>query len=454
MYEAHLGDSSIKFSKETIIYSLLSLIVFGYGFTPFLNKDLNSFFEVLLGIYFFYLFISNENNFRKDKMVKIFILLMLTQIATWLSVKFSHPELATNLPKIDRLGKLCLFIPIAWHLSGNKKRMFYFLIFALLGFFLAIFLKNDMVLQIQQGLNGYRLDFGIRNAQHPSMVFGMILLFSLVGCLFVSNKILKFIVFPSLIFICFFGLGFTQTRQSFVGLAAAFAIVLFVSLIFKIISFKKFLFCVATISLIFISLVKFSHLDARFHSTNSFFASLKNPTFASLNNLSLDEKLSFYISNIPDTGTGIRVKTWLNAVPWILEKPFLGWGSDARSTSIKQSKFLSEFIKKNFGHLHNFHIEMILSYGVVGFFILCGIYVWLIWSSFTLKDTSKYNRFIFILAVAFSVYWFTINNFESMNSFWTGVFVNNAICGFIYSSYLYKNRNSEINEYSNSCEIP
>jgi hypothetical protein len=43
----------------------------------------------------------------------------------------------------------------------------------------------------------------------------------------------------------------------------------------------------------------------------------------------------------------------------------------------------------------------------------------------------------FLLTTFFISYWIVINNFEAFNTFWTGVFVLNTVCGCIYTKYLH-----------------
>lgn len=431
------GRKVFNFYKKNIESLSAGFIVFGYALTPFFSKSINNFFEVLLGIYFFYILLIDKNNLRKDKMVIIFFLIFFAQIASWVSVRLFYSEFAYIVPKIDRLCKLFLFIPIAFYLRKFQKLPYLFLVTALLGFFVGIILKNDLFSLIPLGLDGYRLDFGIRNAQHSSMVFGIILLFSTVSLFLMAKNRLEFAALAVLICICCFGLMFTQSRQSFLALTAAFAFINTATFFLKTISLRKKIIKIFFTLILLLCLVQIGNLGSRFESVNGLFTSFKIDQINGLDDLTLEDKVSICVKSLPGTSGGIRLKTWLNAIPWILEKPILGWGSEARTFSIKNSKILPDEIKDKFGHLHNFHIELILSYGLIGACLLGALYFWLIFSAFKVWSAfkSEYNTYILILAAAFILYWFTINNFESMNSFWTGVFVHNIFCGFIYSNY-------------------
>jgi O-antigen ligase len=422
-------------------------IVFFYAFTPFISKSANSVFEIFLGIFLFYLFVKNPKYFRKDFMTKIFIMLILFQIVTWVSVKMSRPDLAYALPKIDRLGKLFLFIPVAWGLRKKTLSINLIFITVLAGFIIALFVHSNFLSEIKSAIHGRRIDFGIKNAQHTSMVFGIFLMFSFYKLVFIESfkKYNQIILNFTILLFSLAGLISTQTRQTFVALFISFLFTFAFIFILKIVK-KRNLIMLFFLSIFLLSvLFKLGNLDKRFEETDKSFDILVSSLIEGKKFDTFDDRINFYIKELPNTGTGIRLKTWFVALPWIVEKPVLGWGSEARTFVIKNSEVLPKSIVKKFGHLHNYHIEIILSYGFVGFVLIWSFYIWLVGSLYKIRDCLRENNdlYVIVIAFAFVIYWLVVNCFESLNSFWTGVFMNNIVCGCIYSKYLYYKINKE-----------
>jgi len=172
---------------------IFCLILF-YSFTPFISGKINSLSQALLGCLFFYLLIKNPFFFRKEKMTRLFFLAVLAQIITWVLITISNPELSSKLPSVDRLGKLFLFIPIAWGLRKTENPLKYVFIASLSGFILGILINSDFLSELGSAINGERIDFGIKNAQHPSMIFGLIFLICFLN-VFVFEKLEEKFVF-------------------------------------------------------------------------------------------------------------------------------------------------------------------------------------------------------------------------------------------------------------------
>ncbi|MDZ7851451.1 MAG: O-antigen ligase family protein [Halomonas sp.] len=72
------------------------------------------------------------------------------------------------------------------------------------------------------------------------------------------------------------------------------------------------------------------------------------------------------VENVPYTSIGIRINTWLAALEWIEQRPLVGWGGQARSLVIEHTPWLPPFVKENFGHPHNYLLEVWVAYGLLG----------------------------------------------------------------------------------------
>jgi len=140
--------------------------------------------------------------------------------------------------------------------------------------------------------------------------------------------------------------------------------------------------------------------------------------------------------NIGMSSIGIRVNSWIEAKDWILRHPLIGLDSAAIAEVIHQSKIFSKSMKKRFGHLHNFFIETLVAYGIVGLILISLIYYFVIrsiWYSSLSKNEKKDYLFF---AIIFTIFWFIINNFETINSRTLGVFTHNIILASFYTFYL------------------
>ncbi|PMM18498.1 hypothetical protein BCT04_05005 [Vibrio breoganii] len=93
--------------------------------------------------------------------------------------------------------------------------------------------------------------------------------------------------------------------------------------------------------------------------------------------------------------SGSRIVMWLEALEYIDEKPWFGYGSDA---------YLILGISPHY-HPHNFIIQIILEYGVVGFFFFMMFYIILLLKSvkhtIARKVTVQYNVSICVVTALF-----------------------------------------------------
>jgi O-antigen ligase len=415
-------------------------IIFAYSVTPFINDSLKSISEVFLGVYLFYLFVVNPGSFRTDKMTLLFFSAVIVQILSWFFLKYSNPEFAYHVPKVDRLGKLFLFIPIAWGLKNfNNNVIKYLSVAAIVCFFAGLFVHSDFLLEITNAFKGQRVDFGIRNAQHPSMVFGVIFIFSFFYLFIFENKN-RIILFLFLLFIIisFAGIVFTQTRQTYFALASGGFFTCLLAYFMKIKVRKKAVLLAMMVICSLIFSINMDNFFKRLKAEFSISSLIVNYEENKKDLSGFEEKIDFIVKNIPETSTGIRLKSIIESLKWIAKKPLFGWGSDGRSIVISESNNFSERSRIKFGHLHNYFFEVLVSYGLLGFSIIIMLYYFILRGVKKLNLASNDNsKGLYVITFCFVIYWLIMNNFESYNSFWTGVFVHNFVCGCIYSRYLY-----------------
>jgi O-antigen ligase len=154
--------------------------------------------------------------------------------------------------------------------------------------------------------------------------------------------------------------------------------------------------------------------------------------------------LNLDMNNIPMSSVGIRVNSWIEASYWIKNYPLFGIDSNGPELIISQSKLFNDPINKNnptiktLRHLHNFHIEILVSYGLVGLLLIYALYINLTRSLFSIKETLPDANLWIFLSLCCITYWLTINAFESFNSRNYGVYSHNVFFAGIYTFYLTK----------------
>ena len=350
---------------------------------------------------------------------------VVVQLLSWVLGNMHHPEWMTSNPKIDRLGKLFLFISFAWWLGGSTRKTLYLWSFAAVGFILATFTQGQGLQEWISGLQGERIDFNIRNAQHTAMFFGVVFL----GLISFSFRIIikekkfigwRFALWLSFTVLCLVGLIVTQTRAIWLALSSAFFILGIVWLLFycfqqrekKAIPLKL---CISVVLVVVIA------------SSAAFY--FKDVVIKRLNHESdvISLILKGDLEHVPYTSVGTRIQTWRAAGEWISERPLIGWGDKGRSLVIKQTEWLPESVRNKFGHLHNYFLEVLVAYGFLGLGVIATLAVWVGHGTFQAWRGGVMPGDMAFFGAAFFIYWMIINQFESYNSFGTGVYVHNII---------------------------
>jgi O-antigen ligase len=412
-------------------FHLVMLIsVIAYVATKILAPSLSNIFRLLFLAGSISIFFIERKRLFKDPMIILLLLSLVVQILSWLNSLLYLVDLITPIPKIDKLAKLFNFIFMAYWLKGNIRNVYYLWGAFAIGIVIACFNSPNFLNEIELAMSGKRIDFGLRNAQFTSMFAGTILIlavFYLVKFLFITKQtrstgnilILIGLSLSSILFA--FIVAVTQTRQIWLGLVfVLFCSPLISAFIYRRIN-VKFIILIYTILAGSIVFVFQTPIVAKRLSTET-------ETYQSI--------LSGNLDNLPYSSTGIRIHTWQAAFEWIKERPIFGSGSNARSLVIARSDKLPENIKARFGHLHNYHIETLLSYGVFGCLVIYGLYYWNIRSLYKERGHFLEGNEMLFLSIIFTLYWLIINNFESFNSFSSGILTHNVMLAGFYTFYL------------------
>jgi O-antigen ligase len=202
--------------------------------------------------------------------------------------------------------------------------------------------------------------------------------------------------------------------------------------IYIIISNQKF---IKKFFLIFLSVLIFLSTINTFKNTKMRYIDfLKNISYSEISKFEKEKNLKNFLEDAKNSPWG---KHYQVAMAMFLEKPMLGHGYN--SFRIKCSSYEKK-TKTNAGihkgcstHPHNSFLEILSEQGLMGFFILSAIIIWVLKRIFTLKFKKKDVRIKFVLsAVLFLCFYFPFKPTGSLFSSWLG-----SITFFTYSFYLF-----------------
>lgn len=370
---------------------------------------------------------------RKSAALWLLLAVIAVQVLSWTLGYFHHPQWVADNPQVDRLAKLFIFIAVAWWLRGSTRNTLIVWSLGLLAFFVALFVRGGGLTEWQQGLQGLRVDFNIRNAQHTAMFFATGLL-GLVAFVYrcVHSSADRLVVWRLVIWllafaVCAAGLLVTQTRAVWLALAVTLPLMAVVWM-----RFALRMHGVARVGrrllisglLLAIMAVAASSL---FHDTVGRRLEMKQPI--------IEKVLQGRFAEMPNTGAGVRIQTWYAATQWIAERPIVGWGAEGRSLVVDHTEWLPERIERDFGHLHNFFLEIWVAYGLLGLAVIGALAVWVGRATWLAWRGGVLPGDMALFATGFFVYWVIVNQFESYNSFWTGVYVHNLVLGGLVTHY-------------------
>lgn len=408
---------------------IFALFLYGGGqfFAPFVGGAAES-VAALLGLVAVLVY---GQGIRRTGALWLLLVVIVIQCLSWWLGYLHHPDWVTKNPQIDRLAKLFIFIGVAWWLGGSTKLTLWLWLLAALGYIASTFIHGNGWHEWLAGFQGHRAGFGVRNGQHGAMLFGVLLLGSLVFApRFLSSGpwcALRRLLWILLVSFGTAGILIGQTRAVWLALTMSLLLAMAIWFCFtaKRYSQRRALYrlavCVVLVAMTGLVCIWIFHdlLIARITKESQVIAQLVEGD----------------IQNIPYSSIGIRVHSWVAAWQWILERPIVGWGEEGRSLVIQHTDWIPIYVKQNFGHLHNYFIEIWVAYGLLGILVIgalsawIGLATWRAWKSGDMPDDMA------LFGVAFFLYWMIVNQFESYNSFWTGVFVHNIIVGGLVTHY-------------------
>lgn len=409
---------------------LMFLVILGYTFTYIPFESIGHTFRTILILGTVIAFISEGKEILKDPIFLFLFFALIIPVLSWINASNVIPDVVSSTPKLDRLARILTFFFVAYWLKASLRRIYSVWVVFILGFFLACILSPNFTNEINNAILGIRVDFGIKNAQFTSMISGIIILISLFSFPQTYNSSLTprlkqalYILFLCSLCIATFITISSQSRQVWIAL-----IITIISLpLFHTLMFGKIKYLIpAYLSMIIIVII----------ASQSTLITNRLMTESSTINAIING------DSIPMSSIGIRVNSWIEASYWIKNNPILGASSEAIGQVIQQSKIFNSSLKANFGHLHNYYIEVLVAYGLIGFSFVVSLYYWMLRSMFIYRskaqkltvDAINYN---IIYSCCLIMYWFIVNCFETYNSRSFGVFVQTLVFASIYTFYLH-----------------
>jgi len=340
---------------------------------------------------------------------------ILIQVISWAHAFVYVPEFAKSSPDLKPLSSLFLFVLIAiWIDGSNLRRVALFSSF-ILSFvstaFYDIYTNNSLSL----ALSGYRIDYGMHNAQFTSMlsVVVCILTVYILAKLPSERKLVKLSLYAlggSVIAFALFSLYASQSRQVWLAVIVLLSLAPIV-----LVRTKHIRKLVITYSLLAVTLISIFQLD-----------SVKQRIFYESDVISTIAQGNW--DKIPMTSTGIRVNSWLEAGKWIAKRPILGSDFNAIPYVTRTAEKFQTVKLQGYGHLHNYYLEVWVAFGIVGLIFLVVFY-----REITVNVVSNQGKEERYLLYSFLIFWFIISMFESYNHKFLGLYVHTIILAGLYS---------------------
>ncbi len=419
--------------KDTKLQYLCVLLMLISAFLGIITPRFEDKIETLTVLSGGILFLIYGRNLRWSLPVVLLIGVIVVQILTWLSIHFSHPEYSEHSLRINRLSVWFILLPVAFILGGQLRNVFTLWGVAAVGLLLSPWLVGGGWEEIQAGLNGKRVDFGIYNAQHPAMLFGTLLL----GCIFFSSRCLS-ALFSSSWWVCLIWLlcligsiiavAITQTRAIWLALTIACGIVLIVVMVcylYRVINKSKVMLFKLNQKKVFALISIWVAIgSAGIYFTVSVY---KTRLSSEIINFKKSDKLTDERNY--ETSAGIRIASWKHGLRWAKERPLLGWGWEGRTLVIRDAPGVPESFRKHAGHLHSTYIDTLVNYGVMGLAILIMLFSYLFFSSILAWRKEYISLDMVLFFSTFLIYWSIVNLFESYMLFASGEYVFGLVAG-------------------------
>ncbi len=435
------------YQRVISISTTISSFCFAFFWLPY-HKLFDFFCNILILTFFLQLLLPNNTKLREDPLFRLGVIFFIYLILTMAWHKFSLPAETPRIGDTRKYLRIFYFIPIAYAISYSRiLDPWRFLAVAFSGLVVYLIINFDIAEWIR-AWNGYRIDFGIENAQHTGVIFATSFIAFVVFTVRFFNWSKKLPLIASigsliiwlgaLLFSCWVVFA-SQTRAVWLGLSVS-ALIMFLLAGIVYIQRKRSTIKWYKYSTILFGLILTSILLGYSLNTKELIVKRITSEKISIENLYLaasHEKKQM-------TSFETRVASWAAAPEWIMERPFMGWGRRGAKNLIQQSENFNEDFKDRFGHLHSSYLEVLVDLGFVGSgFIITIIFVF----GHSINRSYKKRKIptdAFIFSWAFFIFWFVVNIFESYIIFSSGSYLIAIVAAFSYSFTIKDKLNKQI----------
>ena len=415
-------------------------LIYLYAFSKISFSDAFDFVEAVFVIVLLYGFFRYGGGLRSSLPLWLVWASIAVVLITWISAQLSHPEWAESNPRLEHLARHFLFVLMAFWLAGSERKILWFFGLALIGLLFSPWSLGGGWGEIMSGLQGERIDFGIRNSQHTGILFGLAALFLLVffrRLVFGGNVWLRGGVWLAALVFCLYVVFATHTRSVPLAFAVLALIAVLVGLWLLVFRSRY------TVALIHHNRVVVATLlltvSVAAVALTVFFATMDQAGDSGYQRLVDDVEMlaqarSGDLSDLPRTSMGYRVVSWRAALEWFGQRPVTGWGGNAGGLVIEHTEWLRAYIGDlSLGHLHNSYAELLVRYGLLGFSLYLVLMVWTAKGAHRAWKNGNMPGDFLIFFLVFFVFWTIVNLFESYMFYWTGVYVFNLVMAALLS---------------------
>jgi len=362
---------------------------------------------------------------------------VVATLATWAAGQITHPELIKSTPKIEHLANHFLFVVFAFWLMGSVQKTLVFWTCAIASVVIAPWWLGGGWNELALGWTGVRINLGIHNAQHTSVVMGSALIGWVVFAKRIvmgdSHRALRALIWLGVLAVLAFGFIASQTRAGYLGMALVVT-VLVVGLIQRgIKAWQRMRYGVAVAAILLFGLTAIllgqDKLKERFAESA--------PAASKFIQGDWDA--------IPPTSLGIRIHSWRAGMEWVADHPVFGLGRNGGVIVMKNTEWLQVHTGGGFGHMHNSAIDFLVRYGAFGlgiYFVLMG---------WTTKEAHRaWKRGVmptdfYVFFWLFFVFYVFVNMFESFMFYTTGILPFTVVMAGLLG-FIWRNRITVTNE--------
>lgn len=378
-----------------------------------------------------------NRDLRKDPVIQLGMLFFLYLVVSIIWHRLTLPDSFPHTTSDRRFLRVLYFIAIAYTISRNRLLTAWQVLAVAFGGLLIYLAISFNKIEWIRAWNGQRVDFGIHNAQHTGIVFATCALalsfFSPRFFSWIKNKsplvaLGSALFWLTMLLFTLWGVFVSQTRAVWLGLSVTLlllpGILLFAYSLRgkpRLSSQKLLLGGVAGILLLGLLTAAFNIPDRVSERLLAEKVTLEGLRLAASHE---DQRL---------TSIGVRVASWSAAADWIMERPFMGWGGRASRPLIRQSDLFSDTFKKQFNHLHNSYLQVLVEIGLIGAAFIVVLITLVGRACIKSYQHQTMPLDVFLFSWAFFIFWLVVNIFESYIIYPSGTYLIAIITGFLYS---------------------